>query len=151
MLYIFCLHYDILHITYTLNFPLLNLFKLISYQFTSDHQNVSISFIMSNTLNSDVLDNYGGVLPNSFKNMQGIFCDSDNSDNPLNFLKNSNYHDLDMLRNELVKKSDNFNVLSINIQSLTTSFDQLHSTVDFLKRNNVHLSALCIQDIHLMP
>ena len=50
---------------------------------------------------------------------------------------------------ELSNKLDNFNVLSLNCQSLNAKFDKLILLIEELKQNNFQFSVICLQETWL--
>ena len=62
-------------------------------------------------------------------------------------MKHSHYYDWDGLTNIMISNKDNFNLLSLNIQSIRAKFDKLMCLLKYLEDNNCpSLSAICLQE-----
>ena len=67
----------------------------------------------------------------------------------MNILQHSPYIDDKELPNVLLDKSDHFNILSLNIQSINAKFDQLQLMLRNLHEQNCEFSAICLQETWL--
>ena len=87
---------------------------------------------------SNILMHFGGVNRNDED--QSIFY------NEPSIIKNSPYYNDEKLINELNTKTNNFNILSLNCESINSKFDQINITIEQFKRNGCIFSAICIQE-----
>ena len=60
-----------------------------------------------------------------------------------------NYHNVDDLKNFLTKKKKKITVLSLNIDSLNSKFDELNILIHTLAESNVFISVICIQEARI--
>ena len=58
-------------------------------------------------------------------------------------------YDIDQLVKLLKNKSDQFSILSLNIQSINAKFDQLRNILEGLERQNCKFSVICLQETWL--
>ena len=88
------------------------------------------------SLDKDILDNYEGIHTNSLPHVLHV---NPTNDSEINILQHSPYIDGKELPNVLFDKSDHFNILSLNIQSINAKFDHLHFMLRNLHEQNCHL------------
>ena len=95
----------------------------------------------------NILMHFGGLDRNSLIRIlnpndedQSIFYDEPS------IIKNSPYYHGDKLINELNTKTNNFNILSLNCESINSKFDQINITIEQFKRNGCTFSAVCLQE-----
>ena len=96
---------------------------------------------------SNILMHFGGVDRNSLIRIlnqndedQSIFY------NEPSIIKNSPYYNDEKLIHELNTKTNNFNILSLNCESINSKFDQINITIEQFKRNGCIFSAICLQE-----
>ena len=96
---------------------------------------------------SNILMHFGGVDRNSLIRIlnpnyedQGICYDEPS------IIKNSPYYDYEKLINELNTKTNNFNILSLNCESINSKFDQINIIIEQFKRNGCTFNAVCLQE-----
>ena len=96
---------------------------------------------------SNILMHFGGLDRNSLIRIlnpndedQSIFYDEPS------IMKNSPYYHDEKLINELNTKTNNFNILSLNCESINSKFDQINITIEQFKRNGCTFSAVCLQE-----
>ena len=90
--------------------------------------------------NEMILENVGGLALNSLTEI--IRTDGDGR-NPNNV---SSYFTNDSFIEHLRKNSTNFNIISLNIQSINAKYEQLFNFQQCLIDDNIELSAICLQE-----
>ena len=93
---------------------------------------------------NDILKNYGGLLNNDLSYISSI-----NNDDTLNNTlpsKNSLYYDMDGMVNFLECRRNYFSVLSLNIQSLNSKFNELVGFIQILNNKSLHFDVICLQE-----
>ena len=93
---------------------------------------------------NDVLIEFGGVANNSLLNILG----NENTEHFGN-MQPSVYKDITELIHVLKSKKNNFTILSLNIQSLNSKFDQLKILISVLEECGCKIGAICIQETWL--
>ena len=95
---------------------------------------------------SNIIMQFGGLDRNSLIRIlnpndedQIIFYDEPS------IMKNSPYYHDEKLINELNTKTNNFNILSLNCESINSKCDQINITIEQFKRNGCTFSAVCLQ------
>ena len=73
---------------------------------------------MSDHFNNDLLKQFGGVRVNSLNYVLHNEVETRTSENELDTIRHSEYIDIENLKTNCEKNRSNFNVLSMNIQSL---------------------------------
>ena len=89
--------------------------------------------------------NYDGF---SLVNLLNEELDFDEDEAPILF-KHSTYYDNDSFINAMKLKKDSFIVISLNCQSLRAKFNQLKVYLELFQRNNISISAICLQETWL--
>ena len=77
-------------------------------------------------------------------NLLDILKSEDSMD--ISIIKESLYYDVDQMINLLKQKQQSFTIFSLNCQSLNAKFDQLQILMKRLESENIHLSAICLQE-----
>ena len=98
---------------------------------------------------SDILRNTGGLHQHSLTHILHLDEDTLNTDDELPVIRHSPYFDNEQLISKLGGKSNNFNILSLNTQSLHAKFDQIKIMLNYLEKQNVFFSAICLQETWL--
>ena len=95
---------------------------------------------------NDVINQYGGKI----KNDLNMVLNQINEDDPEGLLSypTTKYVNIDSLKSHLTS-SKNFNILSINIQSLNAKFNEFMLLLNDLSSNDTELGAICIQETWL--
>ena len=88
----------------------------------------------------DFLRFKGGVEQNDFTKIVNLGADENT------VRAKSLYHNVDDLKNFLTKK---MTVLSLNIDSLNSKFDELNILIHSLAESNVFISVICIQEARI--
>ena len=89
---------------------------------------------MSDHFNIDLLKQFGGVRVNSLNQVLHNEVETRTSENELDTIRHSEYN------------RSNFNVLSMNIQSLSAKFDDLVILLDKLNDDTQNIAAISIQE-----
>ena len=97
---------------------------------------------MENNLNLDILQNYGGFQANSLTNL--IQSNSDIDDE--NLSKTSSYYSPEDYITHMHDLSHCFNIISLNVQSLSAKYDKLCTFLELLSDGNAEPSAFCLQE-----
>ena len=102
------------------------------------------------SVTEDMLSNYGGFDENSLNNIiapDGNINEDDNND-LYDLIRHSFYYsDADeQILSHLSEKRQNLSILSMEIASLNTKFDQLKIYVELLKTHNCEFSIICLQE-----
>ena len=64
-------------------------------------------------------------------------------------IRKSGYHDLNSFWSELQAHQNNLNLLSLNIQGITTSFNELEVLISEISNKKLNLPIICLQETHL--
>ena len=100
------------------------------------------------SVTEDMLSNYGGFDENSLNNIiapDGNINEDDNND-LYDLIRHSFYYSDEQILSHLRERRQNFLILSMNIASLNTKFDQLKIYVELLKTHNCEFSIICLQE-----
>ena len=95
-------------------------------------------------LNGDILTHVGGNSVNNLNDILGNFDDHDEIhtfDDSLFYIES-----LDSVLSSDVRK---FNIMTLNIQNLNAKFDNLVALLSHCYNQNIHFSAICIQETWL--
>ena len=92
---------------------------------------------------NDFLRFKGGVEQNDFTKILNL-CSDENT-----VRVKTLYHNVDDLKNFLAKNSKKITVLSLNIDSLNSKFDELNILIHTLAESNVFISVICIQEARI--
>ena len=95
-----------------------------------------------NALNS-VLDNFGGISPNS---LSYILNESDDADDIGPLVHDSPYVESSLLCQYLKTLKSKFSIMTLNIQSLNSKFDELISFLSNLNEQDTVFSVICLQE-----
>ena len=102
---------------------------------------------MDNNLAKNLLEQYGGLDTND---LQNHFIHDEDEDNEPQILKQSAYIDLENIEKFIEQNKHNFNALSMNIESANSKFDELITTLQYLKKKfNFLFSAIFLQECWL--
>ena len=98
----------------------------------------------------DFLSFIGGEDNNSLTNLLRTENDDNEVDNPVsNFTKHSAYFDHNSFLSFLHDNKNNFTVLSMNIASIRSKFDEIDIFINQISKHYPPLSAICIQETWL--
>ena len=92
---------------------------------------------------NDFLRFKGGVEQNDFTKILNLGSDENT------VRVKTLYHNVDDLKNFLAKNSQKNTVLSLNIDSLNSKFDELNILIHTLAESNVFISVICIQEVRI--
>ena len=98
---------------------------------------------------NDVLNNFGGLQLNSLNTVLKTLENGqdNNNDQPLHeFIKHSEYYDDNAFLSFCKENNSNFNVLSVNIQSLNSKLNELKIMLQNQIDNECPVSLLCLQE-----
>ena len=95
---------------------------------------------------ADILRHRGGLSKN---NLLNILKDLDNYDEMITSCSESPYIDLPHVSSYMKKFKHQFTILDINIQSLNAKFDSFITFLNDLSNDDIHFSAICIQEFGL--
>jgi hypothetical protein len=98
---------------------------------------------MSEIHNEDVLKNFGDV--SSFQLNKMINCTPDAGSEEVDSVHPSHYYSASALPVSL-RDINNFNVLSLNAQSIRAKFDGLNIMLSIMNDQNIKFGAICIQE-----
>ena len=101
---------------------------------------------MSDHFNIDLLKQFGGVRVNSLNHVLHNEVETRTSENELDTIRHSQYIDIENIKTNCEKNRSNFNVLSMNIQSLSAKFDDLVILLDKLNDDTQNIAAILIQE-----
>ena len=112
------------------------------------------------SLDNDILSSFGGLERNSLLTIVEKVNDNDiddddfdplssHNDNDMHALQQSSYYNDAQFDSALSKFANNFSVLSLNIESINTSFDELVLFVADRIIKNCKLSVICLQECWL--
>ena len=101
---------------------------------------------MSDHFNNDLLKQFGGVRVNSLNHVLHNEVETRTSENELDTIRHSEYIDIENLRTNCEKNRSNFNVPSMNIQSLSAKFDDLVISLDQLNDDTRNIAVILIQE-----
>ena len=101
---------------------------------------------MNQSLNDQILINYGGTSRNSLLNI--IQEHTDETENIIK-LSPSTYISHDDLKVNMNVYNDGFSILSLNCQSLSAKYGIICVFIEDLKHNGFEFSALCFQETWL--
>ena len=107
---------------------------------------------MYNNLSTNLLTNHGGLSRNCLIesiNKNSNNNDENNTDESLNLLKKSSYHDFDQFIRAIKSHPNTFNLISLNIQGVKTSFPELNVTMSKIKELKLNIGIICLQECHL--
>ena len=91
----------------------------------------------------DFLRFKGGIEQNDFTKILNLGADENT------VRAKSLYHNVDDLKNFLTKNKNKITVLSLNIDSLNSKFDELNILIHTLAESNVFISVICIQEARI--
>ena len=91
----------------------------------------------------DFLRFIGGVVQNDFTKILNLGGDENSVRAKIL------YHNVDDLKNFLAKNTKKITVLSLNIDSLNSKFDELNILIHTLAESNVFISVICIQEVRI--
>lgn len=97
----------------------------------------------TNNFDMDILKQFGGLSKN---NLREIFMNNEDLESTIDIVSHSPYISTEDIDTYLKEYSNDFSVLTINIQSLNAKIDQLRVFIDLLAENNFIFSAICIQE-----
>ena len=103
------------------------------------------SYSIMTTLDNDILKFHGGSDTNSLCNIMQFNNEDDDEGNPLQVIKHSSYYD-NKFNSIIDQHKGNFCILSTNIQSINTKFDELYAYIHDLRQHNFEFGAICIQE-----
>ena len=94
---------------------------------------------------SDMLNNFGGIQPNSLSQILNI---DDESDDDVSYLyQDSPYYDMDSIKLFCNRNKGSFSVFSLNAQSINAKISELKCVLEIIKDDCDFLfSAICIQE-----
>ena len=95
------------------------------------------------TFDEAFLSYVGGIHNNDLKTVLDI---NDIETNEPQTIRHSSYYDYDKFNELIVHKNDHFSVLSTNIQSINSKFNELEAFVDELGNTNFKFSVICLQE-----
>ena len=107
---------------------------------------------MYSQLTRNILENHSGPENNCLvEQLNRNLYDSDNLHFDFNAtsIKKSSYYDLNSFLSELRAHQNNVNVLSLNIQGVTTSCKELEVMISEISKRKLNLPIICIQETHL--
>ena len=97
-------------------------------------------------LNTNILNNFGGIEANYLLTVTNI---EEDENNELRIIDNSFYYTADELIIHFRSVTSNFIVLSLNIQSINSKYDQFVTFLDILNAQNIRIDAICLQETWL--
>ncbi len=97
-------------------------------------------------LDSNFLQQLGGVQKNSFTNIIDPNPEDNEYTNEPVIISHSSYYDYDNLVLTLNKNKKQFSILCTNIQCIRTKFYELKIFIEMLKQLNLEFSAICLQE-----
>ena len=95
------------------------------------------------TFDEAFLSYVGGIHNNDLKTVLDI---NDIETNEPQTIRHSSYYDYDKFNELIVYKNDHFSVLSTNIQSINSKFNELEAFVEELGNTNFKFSVICLQE-----
>ena len=95
------------------------------------------------TFDEAFLSYVGGIHNNDLKTVLDI---NDIDTNEPQTIRHSSYYDYDKFNESIINKNDRFSVLSTNIQSINSKFNELEAFVEELGNNNFKFSVICLQE-----
>ena len=95
------------------------------------------------TFDEAFLSYVGGIHNNDLKTVLDI---NDIETNEPQTIRHSSYYDYDKFNELIVHKNDHFSVLSTNIQSINSKFNELEAFVEELGNTNFKFSVICLQE-----
>ena len=99
-------------------------------------------------LDDIVLQNYGGIDNNSLQSkLQLNLENNDNED--IQVIRHSPYYDTEKAIDYLNSKKGCFTILSSNINSIHSKFNEIETFIELLKIQNFQFSAICFQECWL--
>ena len=103
---------------------------------------------MNNQKNEEFLSNFGGVGSNDLTSI--LNCNLEENENSPTILRMSNYHDLDDLYSaQQLAKTNQFKVISFNVESLSNKVDNINILLNLLTKNHITFDAICINECWL--
>ena len=81
---------------------------------------------------NDILNSYGGEENNSLKSILNLTDDEDDN-NYIQAMGHLYYYDNDQFEELLIHQKNSFNVISSNIESVNSKFDEIKLYIDMLK------------------
>ena len=93
---------------------------------------------------NDILKNHGGLINNDLIYISNL--NADQFEQNTMSTKQSLYYDIDGIVSFLKGQKNNFSVLSLNIQSLNSKFNELCSFIQILNNNSVYFDVICLQE-----
>ena len=101
---------------------------------------------MTSTVEKHILDKYGGCSANDLINILG---ENDLSDEELNCFSHSKFYDSGEVHKVLSSHTNDFKLLSLNVQSLQSKFDSLISYLSHLESKELYFDVICLQETWL--
>ena len=95
------------------------------------------------TLTDSILSRVGGLQKND---LNELASDTEYTSERNNLLSESPYYEVNNINTVINSDRHLFSILSLNIQSIRSKFDQFSSLLETLKEKNVIFSAICIQE-----
>ena len=98
-------------------------------------------------LNEELLQQFGGLVNNSLKNVVDNNIDDSDNVNVMDSFPQSSYYTQESVLSAFDQNKNKFSILSVNIQSLNAKFDQLKIFIsDLSNHKNCVFSAICLQE-----
>ena len=93
----------------------------------------------------------GGIKKFDLNKFLNDTSDPPNPDELCNTGFESNYCNIDSLKQNLGNNNDQFTILNLNIQCVRSKFDQLASMIQHLEENNIEPCAITLQETWINP
>lgn len=93
-----------------------------------------------------LLSQYGGVSKNMLENITDAYVPDEHE---INLTQQSPYFSIEELPSYLHIHKMNFNIMSLNVNSLLSKIDEIKILLDIAKEQNIIFDAICIQESHL--
>ena len=103
----------------------------------TDEQNIALNA-------SNILNNFGGLQDNDLVQIANL-NDDDNGDES-RLIKQSQYYDIDGMSDFLSTNTNNISVISWNIQSLNSKFNEIAGLIHHLEDQSLHFDVICLQE-----
>ncbi len=88
----------------------------------------------------------GGVGPNSLNNKLNLKKSENDENDQIQIIRHSSYLDADKPNMTIKSKRNCFGILSTNIQSINTKYDEFKIFINVLREQQFEFSAFCIQE-----
>ena len=95
------------------------------------------------TLTDNILSKIGGLQKN---NLNELASETDEISERNNLMSESPYYEVNDINTVINYEKHCFSILSLNIQSIRSKFDQFSILLEYLAEKNVVFSAICIQE-----